>query len=93
MTRIGDHFFTALGVVGFACGAHFGGAVVFGNHVGSVQGIVQRTPTGVGGVQGIACVQNGDDQLRASLLCQLGIDFGGGDAGLFWHRNQIANFF
>ena len=61
VTRKGNDLGTAHGVVAFA----FFSAIGFGNDIRAVQRIVQAAPAGIGGVQGVAGVQNGHDQLGA----------------------------
>lgn len=43
------------------------GAAFFGDGVGAVQRIVERTPAGVGGVEGEAGVEDRHDELRARV--------------------------
>jgi len=52
LPAIGDHLGAALRVVGLAAF----GTIGFGDGIGAVQGIVQRAPAGVGGVEGVAGV-------------------------------------
>ena len=60
VAREGDDLLTARGVVAPAAGR----AVVFGDDVGPVEGVVKASPTRVGGVQGVARVRHRNHQLR-----------------------------
>ncbi len=82
-----DDFGAALGVVARA----FFATVGLADRIGAIQRVVQRTPTGVGSVQGVTRVQDRHDQLWASQLGQLGVHVGGGGLGVFGLGHQIAN--
>ncbi len=68
------------------------GAALFADHVGAVEGVVQRAPAGVGGVQGEARVHHRHHQLRAGQAGDLFVDVGGGGLEVFRLRQQIADF-
>ena len=85
--REGDHLGAARRVVALA----LFGAVGFGNRVGAVERVVQRTPARVGGVERVAGVQDRHHQLRAGLLGQLGIDVGGRGLGALGRGQQVAD--
>ena len=53
-------------------------AVGFGNHVRSVECVVKASPAGVGGVQGVAGVVYGHDQLRPGNPGDFRIDVASG---------------
>ena len=80
----GDDLIAASRVVAAALGQAADG-------VGAVQGVIQAAPAGVGGVERVASVHDGHDQLRAGHLGDGVIDVGGvdGKVGAFWH--QIAD--
>ena len=82
-----DDFGAALGVVARAFFATIG----FADRVSAIQRVVQRTPTGVGGVQGVTGVQDRHHQLRACQLGQLGVYVGGGGLGVFGLRHQVTD--
>ncbi|MCY1524644.1 hypothetical protein D9M68_595870 [compost metagenome] len=64
-----------------------------GDGVGAVEGVVQAAPARVGGVQRVARVGHGHDQLRAGLLGDLGVDVVGGGAHGGGLRQQVADAF
>ena len=70
-----DHPVSSDRVVGAGCGASVGG----GQHVGPVEGVVEASPAGVGGVQGVASVVDGHHQLGPGHRGDLGIDAVRGD--------------
>ena len=80
----GDDLIAASRVVAAALGLAADG-------VGAVQGVIQAAPAGVGGVERVAGVHDGHDQLRAGHLGDGVIDVGGvdGEVGAFGH--QIAD--
>ena len=80
----GDDLIAASRVVAAALGQAADG-------VGAVQGVIQAAPAGVGGVERVAGVHDGHDQLRAGHLGDGVIDVGGvdGEVGAFGH--QIAD--
>src|SRR5690606_23061687 len=69
----------------------FFAAVGFGNGIGAVQGVVQGTPAGVGGVQGVTGVLDRYHQLRAGNVGDLVIDVFGGDLEVRAFRQQVAD--
>src|SRR6201999_2611156 len=79
---VGDHLVAANPVV---AGALFG-AVAFRDYVGAVQRVVQRAPSGVGGVQRKPRVEHGHHQLRPCRRGDLIVDTRGGDGEIsrFW---------
>ena len=83
--------FNDLGAALFVVARAFGAAVGFRNDVGAIQRVVQRTPTRIGGVQGVAGIQDGHDQLGAGLHGQLSVDAAGADLEGFGRLDQIAN--
>ncbi len=72
---VGDDLVAADPVVGRA----LLGAVLLGDRVRAVQGVVQRAPPGVGGVEGEAGVEHRHHQLRAGGGGDLPVHPGGGD--------------
>ena len=82
-----NHFGAALGVVARA----FFAAVGFTQGIGAIQRVIQRTPTSVGGVQGIASIQNRHHQLGASQHSQLCIHILGAGFEVFGLGHQVAN--
>ncbi|MCY1509561.1 hypothetical protein D9M68_439110 [compost metagenome] len=69
------------------------GAAGFGDGVGAVERVVQRTPARVGGVQGVARVQDRHHQLRAGLQREFGVDVGRGGLHALGLRQQVADLF
>ena len=67
------------------------GAAVLGDGVGAVEGVVQRAPTGVRGVDGEAGVEHGHDQLRAGGAGDLGVHVGGGHLVLARILDEVAD--
>src|SRR5690554_806240 len=67
------------------------GAIVFGDRIGAVQGVVQAAPAGVGGVQRVTAIHDRYYQLRTGLLGDLDIGVGGGDAEVRRYRLEIAD--
>ena len=92
MACIFDDLLAALGVV-TAFFADLLAALVFRQHVGAIQRVVQRAPARVGGVQRIAGVGDGDHQLRAGLLRELVVHVGGADLHFLGLLHQVANLF
>ena len=92
MARVVDNLFAALGVVATLFASFFT-ALFFRNHVGAIQRVVQRTPAGVGRVEGIAGVEHRHHQLRAGLFGEFGVHIGGSDFYLLGAVNQVADFF
>ncbi len=86
---VGNDLGTALRVVAFA----FFAAILFSDHVGAVQRVIQRAPARVGGVQCVARIEHRHHQLRAGLHSKFRVDLGGGDADFFRHLVQVTNFF
>ena len=80
-----------LGATFFVVARPFGATLVFRNDIGSVQGVVQRTPTCVGCIQSVAGIEDGHHQLRAGLNSQLSIHMGGGGLNLGRHGHQVAD--
>ena len=68
------------------------GAVLFADHVGAVERVVQRAPAGVGGVQGEAGVHHRHHQLRAGHAGDLFVDVGGGGLEVGRLGEQVADF-
>ncbi|MNZ51082.1 hypothetical protein D3C78_688870 [compost metagenome] len=67
------------------------GAMVLGDRIGTVQGVVQRAPACVRGVQRVARVHHRHHQLRAGLHGDLAVDVGGADLHLSRLRQQVAD--
>ena len=67
------------------------GAIGFGDDLGTVQRVVQRTPAGVGGVQREPCVEDRHHQLRARGGGDLLIDAGGGDGEVTRFGRQVTD--
>ena len=65
--------------------------MVFTDGIGAVQGVIQRAPTRIGGVQSVTCIQDGHHQLRAGQLGQLGIDVLRCGFGVFGLSYQVAD--
>ena len=65
----------------------------FGDHVGAVERVVQAAPTGVGGVERVAGVQDRHDQLRACLGGQFVVHVFGRGFDLFGLGHEVADFF
>ena len=61
--------------------------------VGAVESVVQRAPAGVGGVDGVAGVGDGNDQLGAGDERDLRVDAGGVDLERFAVGHQVADAF
>ena len=76
----GNHLVTTDLVVALA----FLGAAFFADHIGAVQGIVQRAPACVGGVQREACVHHRHNQLRASQASDFFVDVLRGGLEVSW---------
>ena len=91
MAGIFNDFGAAFGVVA-AFFADFFAAFGLRQDIGTIQRIVQRAPTGIGGVQCIAGIQHRHHELGASLHGQFSIHLGGGDAHLFRVGHQVPNF-
>ena len=70
--RSGDHFFAAHGIVRRALFR----AASLGNHVCSIQRVVQTAPARIRRVQAIPRIIHGHDQLRAGQRCNFRIDSG-----------------
>ncbi|MCY1524980.1 hypothetical protein D9M68_599430 [compost metagenome] len=64
---------------------------VLGDGIGAVECIVERAPACVGGVQRIARVGHGYDQLWTGLYGQFRVDVGGRGLHLRWLLQQIAD--
>ena len=69
-----------------------GGAVFFGDGVGTVQCVVQRTPAGVGGVQGKTGVHHRHNQLRAGHGGDFFVDVLGSGLEVSRLGQQVADF-
>ena len=87
LAREGDD----LGAAGRVVAAGPFGAVGFGNDVGAVERVVQRAPAGVGRVQRVTRVQDGDHQLRAGLDRQFRVHVGGRRLRIGGQRCQVAD--
>ncbi len=83
----GEHLAAANGIIAAAAG----GAAVFGQRVGAVERIVQAAPAGVGGVERVAGVGYGHDELRAGDARNLIIDVGGIDSEVGPLGNEVAD--
>src|SRR5690606_14737809 len=68
------------------------GAICFGDGVGAVQGVIQRTPAGIGGVEREASVHDRHHQLRAGHVSDFFVDVLGGGLEVFGFGQQIADF-
>ena len=66
-------------------------SVFFGDGVGAVEGVVQRTPASVGRVEGKAGVEDGNHQLRAGGGGDLGVDVFRFDLKVTWVFHQVAD--
>ena len=49
------------------------------NRIGAIQSVIQRTPTSIGGIQSIASIHDGHNQLWTCLFSNFAIDILGGD--------------
>ncbi len=85
--REGDHLGAAHRVVALA----LLGAALFGDGVGAVERVVEAAPARVGGVEGVACVQDGHHQLRAGLDGELVVHVGGGGLHARGLRHEVAD--
>ena len=83
----GDDSTTADRVVSLAGFA----AVGVRDDVGSVEGVVQRAPAGVGGIECVAAVEDGDDELRAGDAGDLFVDVGGADRLVGGTLDEVAD--
>ena len=83
------HFGATLRVVATA----FFQPLLFGNHVGAIQGVVQAAPARIGRIEGITGIEDWNHQLGPRLHRQFVIDTGGGDLHLGRLRHQITGFF
>ena len=83
----GHHLGTAQRVVARA----FLRPVLVADHIGAVQRVVQRTPAGIGRVQGVAGIHDGHHQLRAGHAGQLGIHVFGRGLHALGGLNHVAN--
>ncbi|OMQ40208.1 hypothetical protein BKP54_28910 [Ensifer sp. 1H6] len=70
VARPGNDLGAALGIVAASL---FRTAFV-GNGIGAVEGVIERTPACVGGVEGIACIHDGNDELRTGDRSDFRID-------------------
>ena len=82
LPRLGDDLGAAGGIVALAAGS----IALVGDRIGAVERIIEAAPAGVGGVQRIAGVGHGHDQLRPGdagdgVVHILGADGGGGGLG------------
>ena len=87
IARVLDDLGPPLGVVALAAFA----AVGLGQRIGAVQRVIERAPARVGGIEGVARVQDRHHQLRARLQCQLGVHVLGGGLGFLGRRHQVAD--
>src|SRR5690606_32406740 len=67
------------------------GTVRLGQCVRAVQGVIEAAPAGIGGVQRVALVGNGNHKLRAGLFGDFRIDVLGGDAYVLGLGQEIAD--
>ena len=67
------------------------GAIFFADGIGTVQSIVQACPAGVDGIQHVSRIRQGNDQLRASLCGNFGIDIFRIDSDVGGNRHQISD--
>ena len=82
LARLGDDFGAARGIVALAARR----IALVGDRVRAIERVIEAAPAGVGGVQRIAGVGDGDDQLRPGdagdgVVHILGADGGGGGLG------------
>ena len=66
-------------------------AVGFGDHVRSIKSVVKTPPAGVGGVQGIAGVVDGHDQLRPGDTGDFRVDAARGHKHVIGFVHEIAD--
>ncbi len=83
----GEHLAAANGIVAAAAG----GAAVLGQCVGAVERVVEAAPAGVGRVERVARVGDGNDELRAGDARDLVVDAGGVDGEVGAFRHEIAD--
>ena len=67
------------------------GAVVLGDRVGAVERVVERTPSGVGGVEGETGVEDGNDELRSGRGGDLAVDVRRGDLERFGGGDEVPD--
>ena len=82
-----NHFGPTQRVVG---AARFSAAVI-GDHVGAIERVVQRTPAGIGRIQGVARIGGRHHQLWTGLCADFAVDVGRVDLDLLRLRLQVAN--
>jgi hypothetical protein len=66
-------------------------AALLGDGVRAVEGVVERAPAGVGGVEGIARVRDRHHELRARDAGDLVVDVGGADREVRRLGNEVAD--
>ena len=86
-SRPGDDLGAAHGIV--AAGP--GRAAILGNRIRAVQRIVERAPARIGGVQRVARVHDGHDQLRSGDAGDLVVDIGRLDLEIRPFRHEVAD--
>ena len=69
------------------------GAVLLGDDVRTVERVVEAAPPGVGGIEGVASVVDGDDELRSCDLADFGVDVGRGDLEMIPFGLEVADFY
>ena len=65
--------------------------VVVGDDVGAIERVIERTPAGVRGVEGVAGVVEWNDELSSSGARDLVVDVAGGDGDVAWSVLEVAD--
>ena len=82
-----DDLRAALGIVAAGLVA----AIRFGNHVRAIQGIVKTSPAGVGGVDRVAGIGYGNDELRPGDQSDLGVHIRSRSGEVRTFRQEVAD--
>jgi hypothetical protein len=85
--RPSDNLVASFGIIAFPLLA----TVVFRDHIGAVQRVIQTAPAGIGGIQGITGIHYGYDQLWPGHYGDLVIHVGCGNSKILTFRNEITN--
>jgi hypothetical protein len=85
--RVGDDAGPADGIEGVAGGGAVGGV----DGVGAIEGVVETAPAGVGGVERVAGVHHGHDELRAGDAGDLVIGVGCGNLKRRGRGHEVAD--
>ena len=85
--RVGDDAGPSDGIEGVAGGGAVGGV----DGVGAIEGVVETAPAGVGGVERVAGVHHGHDELRAGDAGDLVIGVGCGNLKRRGRGHEVAD--